>query len=46
MWFVVEYQVDLGFVLVKVEFYLLICCHVLEDLLDENGLVNGNGSVE
>ena len=26
---VVEYQVDLGFVLVKVEFYLLICRHVL-----------------
>ena len=27
------HRVDLGFVLVKVESYLLICRHVLEDLL-------------
>ena len=42
----VEYQVDLGFVLVKVESYLLICHHVLEDFYDEKCFVNENGNVE
>ena len=32
MWYIVEYQVDLGFVLVKVESCLLISRHVPEDL--------------